>query len=79
MYTADAEHVLDRTIDELERMLDPHSFLRIHRSVIVNINCVRDLTTIEGGRFAVNLRDTRHSRVFASRSGVKVLRERLKL
>jgi two-component system LytT family response regulator len=79
LYTVDGEHVLDRTIDELERTLDPESFLRIHRSVIVNINAVRDLTTIEGGRFAVNLNDSRNSRVFASRSGVKLLRERLKL
>jgi two-component system LytT family response regulator len=79
LYTADAEHVLDRTIDELERSLDPQTFLRIHRSVIVNINSVRDLTTIEGGRFAVTLTDNRSSRVFASRSGVRMLRERLKL
>lgn len=79
LYTNDAEHVLDRTIDDLERTLDPDTFVRIHRSVIVNINCVRDLTTIEGGRYAVTLTDARQSRVFASRSGVKVLRERLRL
>lgn len=79
LYTASAEHVLDRTIDELERTLDPDVFLRIHRSVIVNINCVRELTALEGGRFAVSVVDERGSRLFASRSGVKVLRERLKL
>jgi two-component system LytT family response regulator len=79
LYTADAEYVLDRTIDELERSLDPDTFVRIHRSVIININCVRDMTTIEGGRFAVALTDSRGSRVFASRSGVKLLRDRLKL
>lgn len=79
LYTAGAEHVLDRTIDELERTLDPEVFLRIHRSVIVNINCVRELTALEGGRFAVSILDERGSRLLASRSGVKVLRERLKL
>lgn len=79
LYTATEEHILDRTIDELERSLDPERFARIHRSVIVNLNCVRDLTSVEGGRFAVTLTDERKSRVFASRSGVKVLREKLKL
>jgi two-component system LytT family response regulator len=79
LYTATAEHVLDRTIDELEGTLDPDVFLRIHRSVIVNINCVRDLTAIEGGRYTVSVTDQRGSKLFASRSGVKLLRDRLKL
>ena len=79
LYTAAAEHILDRTIDELESTLDPDVFLRIHRSVIVNINCVRDLTAIEGGRYTVSVADERGSTLVASRSGVKVLRDRLKL
>jgi two-component system, LytTR family, response regulator len=79
LYTATTEHILDRTIDELERTLDPDFFLRIHRSAIVNIACVRDLTAIEGGRYAVALIDQRGTRLVASRSGVKLLRERLKL
>src|SRR5262249_11025320 len=32
LYTGDAEHVIDRTIDELEQSLDPEQFLRIHRA-----------------------------------------------
>lgn len=79
LHTADAEHVLDRTIDELERTLDPDVFLRIHRSTIVNVNCVREMTSIEGGRFVVTVSDERGTRLVASRTGVKVLRERLKI
>lgn len=78
LYTADAEHVLDRTIDELVRTLDPAVFLRIHRSTIVNIHQVRELTALDGGRYAVTVKDGRGSRLFASRAGVKLLRERLK-
>jgi two-component system LytT family response regulator len=79
LYTSDAEHVIDRTIDELEQALDPELFLRIHRSAIVNVNFVRELMTVEGGRFLVELTDTRGSRLIASRTGAKTLRERLGL
>jgi two-component system LytT family response regulator len=79
LYTTDAEHVLDRTIDELARTLDPDVFLRIHRSAIVNVNFVRDLTSVDGGRFLVSLSDTRGTRLQASRSGARTLRDRLGL
>lgn len=79
LYTGDAEHVIDRTIDELEHSLDPEQFLRIHRAAIVNVSFVRELTTVEGGRFLVSLNDTRNTRLVASRSGAKTLRERLGL
>jgi two-component system, LytTR family, response regulator len=79
LYTSDAEHVIDRTIDELEHTLEPETFLRIHRSAIVNVNFVRDLTVIEGGRFLVSLTDARRTRLYASRTGARMLRERLGL
>jgi two-component system LytT family response regulator len=79
LYTGDAEHVIDRTIDELEHSLDPEQFLRIHRAAIVNVSFVRELTAVEGGRFLVSLSDTRNTRLYASRTGAKTLRERLGL
>lgn len=79
LYTADQEHVLDRTIEDLERTLDPGLFLRIHRSAIVNITFVRELLAVEGGRFKVVLRDSRATTLHASRRGAALLRERLRL
>jgi two-component system LytT family response regulator len=79
LYTSDAEHVIDRTIDELEQSLDPDQFLRIHRAAIVNVGFVRELTAVEGGRFLVALSDARDTRLVASRSGARTLRERLGL
>ncbi len=79
LYTTDQEHVLDRTIEDLDRTLDPGLFLRIHRSAIVNITFVRELLTVEGGRFKVLLRDSRATALYASRRGAALLRERLKL
>ncbi len=79
LYTAGEEHVLDRTIDELERTLDPQTFVRIHRSTLVNITFVRDLTSLEGGRYLVTLTDPRKTQLHASRAGARLLRERLAL
>jgi len=79
LYTSDADHVIDRTIDELEQSLDPEQFLRIHRAAIVNVGFVQELTAVDGGRFLVALSDTRHTRLYASRTGAKTLRERLGL
>jgi len=77
LYTPDGEHVVDRTIEELERTLDPATFLRIHRSAIVNTAFVRDLTSVDGGRFLVTLTDHRGTTLYASRAGARLLRERL--
>jgi two-component system LytT family response regulator len=79
LYTSDAEHVIDRTIDELEQSLDPDQFLRIHRAAIVNVGFVQELTSVDGGRFVVALNDARNTRLVASRSGARTLRERLGL
>jgi two-component system, LytTR family, response regulator len=76
LYTADGEHVVDRTIDELERTLDPAAFLRIHRSAIVNLAFVKDLTAVEGGRFLVSLSSPAGATLHASRTGAKMLREK---
>jgi two-component system LytT family response regulator len=77
LYTAEGEHILDRTIEDLEQSLDPSTFLRIHRSVLVNLAFVRDLTAVEGGRFVVSLKDSPGTTLYASRAGAKLLRDRL--
>src|SRR5687767_3513964 len=71
LYTDDGEHVVDRTIEDLEATLDPDMFLRIHRSAIVNLAAVRDLTAVDGGRFLVTLTDTAGTTLYASRTGAK--------
>ncbi len=74
---SEGEHIVDRTLDELERSLDPEAFLRVHRSALVNLAFVRDLTSIEGGRFVITLKDATASQVYASRAGARALRDRL--
>jgi two-component system LytT family response regulator len=77
IYTGDGEHVVDKTIDELAATLDPSTFIRVHRSTLVNLAFVRDLTSIEGGRYVIALKAPAGAQIFASRAGAKALRDRL--
>jgi two-component system, LytTR family, response regulator len=73
-----AHHYLVHTpLGEIERRLDPARFLRVHRSHIVNLDHVTGLSSREGARFEVEMRDG--SRVIASRTGSRELRRRASL
>jgi two-component system LytT family response regulator len=77
--TATAEHMLDATIVELEKKLDPAKFVRIHRATLLNLAWVSELHADFGGRLVVRLRgDARHELV-VSRDRVRPLKERLGL
>ena len=50
-------HLVRQTMKSIESSLDPASFLRIHRSIIVNLDRVESLHPAAGGEYAVKLRD----------------------
>ncbi len=77
LYTAEGEHVADLTIEDLAATLPEDMFLRIHRSALVNLSVVRDLTSVDGGRFLVTLKDSAGTKLYASRAGARLLREKL--
>lgn len=79
LYTADRDHVVDRTLEDIEQSLPASRFVRIHRSTIVNLRFVTELAALDGGRYEVVVKDTRGTRLLASRRGVALLRERLRL
>jgi two-component system LytT family response regulator len=43
LHVAAQRHLLRESIKKLETQLDPRKFIRIHRSAIVNIECVREI------------------------------------
>lgn len=51
-----ATHLLHVPMNALEGVLDPNSFLRIHRSHIVNVRCIVRLWSIAHGQYAVELK-----------------------
>jgi two-component system LytT family response regulator len=77
--TATAEHMLDTTIVELERKLDPARFIRIHRGALLNIAYVAELHADFGGRLTVRLKDARRTELVVARDRVRALKERLGL
>jgi two-component system, LytTR family, response regulator len=50
-------HLLHATMNSLESRLDPNRFLRIHRSIIVNIGRIKELHPMFHGGYRVILKD----------------------
>jgi two-component system LytT family response regulator len=68
-------HVMRRTLLELERDLGDEAFIRIHRSIIVNLDRIQGLELQNGGEYEVVLRT--QARLRLSRRFRKGLQDRL--
>jgi len=68
-------HIIRRTLSELETDLGEERFIRIHRSIIVNLDRVRGLELQSGGEYEVILESK--ARLRLSRRFRKRLEERL--
>jgi two-component system LytT family response regulator len=55
-----AAHPLRTTLSQLARQLDPAQFLRIHRSIIVNTQFIKELHPWAHGEFLLTLHDGTH-------------------
>lgn len=55
--TADREHIVRRSIKELEQQLDPAKFWRIHRGTIVRVDQIASAKRDLRGRYTITLRD----------------------
>ena len=55
--TANKEHLIRRSIKELEEQLDPNQFWRIHRGIIVRVDQILSATRDIRGRYTLKLRD----------------------
>lgn len=67
-------HILRETLTRLEAKLPPHLFLRISRSVLVNLERVKGLQSTPRGEYLVVLQDNRQ---LIMTRGVKDIQERL--
>lgn len=73
--TLDRTHLLKMTLTEFSAVLDPARFLRVHRSAIVNLECVERAESAGGGRMLVHMSNGRT--IKASRAGSQLLRTRV--
>jgi DNA-binding LytR/AlgR family response regulator len=72
VHAAGARHLIHVTISELERRVDPTLFMRIHRSHMINLDCIAAIHRAADGRLTVELRSG--TRLNTSRSRAAALR-----
>ena len=75
--TAEKSYVVDSTIADLEQRLDPRRFIRIHRSMVVNLDYVQEIHPWFTGGVVVRLKDDRKTELTVARDRVRALRQRL--
>ena len=76
---AGREHLVGQTLTQLETVLDPDRFVRIHRTTIVNLAAVSALDRWIDGGVLVRLRDERKTELPVARDRVRTLKERLRI
>jgi two-component system LytT family response regulator len=71
------KHVVDQSIAELERRLDPAKFLRVHRSALVNADWIHEVNSWFAGKVILSLKDTQRTQIPVARDRVSSLKSRL--
>ena len=57
LHSGKEQHILRETISAMEARLAPAGFMRISRSVIVNLTCIREIQPIASGRYSLLLKN----------------------
>jgi two-component system LytT family response regulator len=73
VHTGGRRFRINLPLSDLERRLDPHVFVRVHRSHIVNLDHVVSWTPYDGSRFQITLRTG--TTIMASRQRSRLLRD----
>jgi two-component system response regulator LytT len=68
-----------RTLDELQALLDPDVFWRVHRSHLVNINKIKEIVPWFSRNYILRMKDPKATEIPVSRMQTRRLREYLKL
>lgn len=74
-HTAIRRYPIDLGLDQLEHRLDPSTFVRIHRSAIVNINRIKEIVPLSGGRSKVLLGEPEERTLPLSASRAKAIKD----
>lgn len=60
-HTFENQYLVDMTLGELETRLSKESFIRVHRSYMINLNRIKEIMRVDGANVvAVNDRDETH-------------------
>ncbi len=75
--TRDQEFFYDATLGELEKSLDPHKFVRIHKSHIVALDKIKKLKKWFLSDYLVELSDSRGTKLKTGRAYLPELKQKL--
>lgn len=70
------EHLIRDTLKSVEQQLDPEIFVRVHRSIIINLNRVQEIEPYFHGEYIVTMKD--NAKLTTSRSYSERLRSLLR-
>jgi two-component system LytT family response regulator len=76
LHAAGRRHLVRETLKSVEARLDPRKFVRVHRSAIVNVDCVATFEPHVHGQYVLTMKDG--SRIISSRTHSAKLRALLK-
>jgi two-component system LytT family response regulator len=76
LHSAGKRHLVRETLKSVEARLDPRKFVRVHRSAIVNVDCVATLEPHVHGQYVLTMKDG--ARIISSRTHSGKLRALLK-
>ena len=76
LHSAGRRHLVRETLKSVEARLDPRKFVRVHRSAIVNVDCVATFEPHVHGQYVLTMKDG--SRITSSRTHSAKLRALLK-
>ncbi|MBQ4816957.1 LytTR family DNA-binding domain-containing protein [Bacillus pumilus] len=77
LYTTDGVFLIKEKLFELEKQLEEHDYVRISKSMILNIDSITAISPKTSGRFEANL--TNGEKVMISRFYIQALKEKLGL
>jgi len=70
-------YCVDHSIAELERKLDPKKFVRIHRSTIVSLGWIKEVTSLPGGSLNIRLKNAKSSDLTVARDRAREFKTRI--
>ena len=76
LHSSGRRHLVRETLKSVEARLDPHKFVRVHRSAIVNVDCVATFEPHVHGQYVLTMKDG--ARIISSRTHSAKLRMLLK-
>lgn len=67
LHTFDSRYLIDQPLKQLEKDLPQEDFIRIHRSLIINLNHVKEVVRSFKGSYVVVMNNKEHSKLPISR------------